>query len=50
MTAVCDLADDLRDAITEYQVSNDFEQYMQDDLLMIRSTVRSTKGDLRTEL
>ena len=50
MIAACDLADDLRDAIVEYQVSADVEQRMQGGSLMTQFTVRAAGGNLRAEL
>ena len=34
MNTVCDLADDLRDTIVEYQVSINIEQHMRDSSFM----------------
>jgi len=50
VTAVCDLADDLRDAIVEYQVSTEIYECMQGGSLMVRFIARATGGDLRAEL
>ena len=50
-TAVCDLADDLRDAIVEYQVRNNTEECTRNDsLTVVRSVVFAAEGDLRAEL
>ena len=48
MITACDLADDLRDAIVEYQVSINIEKHMQDDLLM-RFTGRAAESNLQAE-
>ena len=50
MTAVCDLADDLRDAIVEYQVGTSIWRCMQNGSLMTKLIVCGTEGDLRAEL
>jgi len=49
MIAACDLADDLRDAMVEYQVSANFEQRTLDSAL-IQVVVLTAGGNLRTEL
>ena len=49
MIAVCDLADDLRDTIVEYQVSTNPEKHMQGDLLM-QFIGCTAKGNLQAEL
>ena len=49
MIAVCDLADDLRDAIVEYQVGIIIEKHTLDSALT-RLTVLAAEGDLRAEL
>jgi len=49
MIAVCDLADDLRDVIVEYQVSTDIEKRTLGGSLM-RLIVITAEGDLRAEL
>jgi len=49
MVAACDLADDLRDAIVEYQVSTGFERYTLDGSLT-KIAVLATGGDLWAEL
>jgi len=38
MTVACDLADDLRDAIVEYQVSTNIEEFTQGGSLITRLT------------
>ena len=48
MIAVCDLADDLRDAIVEYQVSIDIEQHTEGGLLM-HFIGRSAERNLQAE-
>lgn len=50
VTIVCDLADDLRDAIVEYQVWGDIDKRMWDGSLTMRFIVRAAEGNLRTEL
>jgi hypothetical protein len=50
MAAVCDLADDLRDAIVEYQVRKNIGKRTQHGSLMVRSIVRAAEGNLRAEL
>jgi len=50
MTAACDLADDLRDAIVEYQVGTDVEKRRRGGSLTTQFTVRAAGGDLRAEL
>jgi len=49
MITVCDLADDLRDAIIEYQVSTEIEKYMRVGPL-IQRIGRAAEGDLQAEL
>ena len=49
MILVCDLADDLRDAIIEYQVSTDVEKHMRVGIL-IQYIGRTAEGDLQAEL
>jgi len=44
MIAVCDLADDLRDAVVEYQVSTSIEKRIPHSL--IRFVGRAAEGDL----
>ena len=48
-SAACDLADDLRDAIVEYQVGPSINTYIHDGLLT-QYAVRSAEGHVRTEL
>ena len=50
MTAACDLADDLRDAVVEYQVSISIEEFTQDRSLIFRLIVRAAGDNLRAEL
>ena len=50
MAAVRDLADDLRDAVVEYQVRKNVGKYAHNDSHMVRSIVRATEGNLRAEL
>ena len=47
--AVCDLADDLRDVIVEYQVSNIAEKHIPDSWLILL-VVLATEGDLQAKL
>ena len=49
MIAACDLADDLRDAIVEYQVSTDLGRRTLDGWLM-QIVALPTGGNLRAEL
>ena len=49
MIIVSDLAEDLRDAIVEYQVSNNGRSEKLNDSLM-QFAVFSAEGDLRTKL
>ena len=49
MITVCDLADDLRDAIAEYQVSSCARNCVPDSLLTVPA-VFTTEGHLRTKL
>ena len=49
MVAACDLADDLRDAIVEYQVSIGFGRHALDSSL-IQIVVLAARGDLWAEL
>jgi hypothetical protein len=49
MIAVCDLADDLRDTIIEYQVSAEIEKRTPDSPLM-QLVVFAAGGNLRAEL
>jgi len=50
VTAMCDLADDLRDVIVEYQVSTNAWEWMRDGSLIMRFVARATGGNLRAEL
>ena len=50
MAAVCDLADDLRDAVVEYQVRRNIGKRAYNSSLMVRSVVRTAEGNLRAEL
>ena len=50
MIAVCDLADDLRDAIIEYQVSTSVEKEAPRAGLLIRFTGRAAEIDLQAGL
>ena len=50
VTATCDLADDLRDAIVEYQVRKNIGKRAHNNSLMVRSIVRTAEGNLRAEL
>ena len=47
---VCDLADELRDAIVEYQVRDSIGMHTSNGSLIGQSAVRTTEGDVRTEL
>ena len=49
MAAVCDLADDLRDVIVEYQVSTDIGNCMQGGSL-IQFIGGAAEGNLQAEL
>ena len=49
MITVCDLADDLRDAIVEYQVSVNPEKQLQDSSFT-QFAGCTTKGNLQAEL
>jgi hypothetical protein len=49
MIAACELADDLRDAIVEYQVGTDIEKRTPDGPLM-QLIVLATEGDLQAKL
>jgi hypothetical protein len=49
MIAVCDLADDFRDAILDYLVSNDIEICMMYSTLM-RLIALAAEGDLQSKL
>ena len=49
MTAAYDLADDLRDAIVEYQVSTNIEGFIRSGSLIMRPTAHAAGGNLRTE-
>ena len=50
MAAVCDLADDLRDAVVEYQVRRNIGKHAHNNSHMVRAIVRATEGNLRTKL
>jgi len=49
MTTVCDLADDLRDTIIEYQVSTDTEKHTRNGMFIL-FIGRAAEGDLQAEL
>ena len=50
MAIVCDLADELRDAIVEYQVRDSIVMHIHTGSLIAQSVVRTADGDLRAEL
>ena len=50
MIAACDLADDLRDTIIEYQVGTNIEEFTHDGSLTMRPVVSAAGGNLRAEL
>jgi len=50
VTAACDLADDLRDAIVEYQVSTKIRRRKQSGSFKTGFLVCSAEGDLRAKL
>jgi len=50
MIAVCDLADDVRDAIIEYQVSTSIGKLTQDGSLSMHFIDRAAESNLQAEL
>ena len=50
MTAACELADDLRDVIVEYQVGTNVEELIRSGSLIMRSIACAAGGNLRTKL